>query len=118
MHKNQLFRELECGFSVEATAKLCFKSVSTVKRWDRGNPIPPECKRLMRLISGRELAPSSCWEGFRMNNYRLELPNGQLVSPQQIMVGIALLEINSELEIKTSTKLLNIARILTNLKSS
>ncbi|NOI32230.1 regulator [Vibrio coralliilyticus] len=112
MHKNQLFRELECGFSVETTAKLCFKSVSTVKRWDRGNPIPPECIRLMRLVSGRELSPNEAWRGFRMNRFKLELPNGQLVSPQELAVAQAILEIGGEKEHYISRRLLKYSRML------
>lgn len=112
MYKNQLFRELECGFSVETTAKLCFKSVSTVKRWDRGNPIPPECKRLMRLVSGRELSPNEACRGFRMNRFKLELPNGQLVSPQELVVAQAILEIGGEKEHYISRRLLKYSRML------
>jgi len=118
MHKNQLFRELECGFSVETTAKLCFKSVSTVKGWDRGKTIPPECKRLMRLVSGRELSPNKAWEGFRMNRFKLELPNGQLVSPQELVIAQALLEIGGESEYYISRRLLKYSRMLNVIKSA
>ncbi len=45
------------------------------------------------------------WQGFKMNTGKLERPTGQLISPQRILVGIGLLEINSDLEIKISTKL-------------
>ncbi len=112
MTKNYIFRELECGLSLEETAKLCFKSVRTVKGWDRGAEIPKECKRLMRLQSRLELASSSEWSGFKMNNERLELPTGTSVTPQEILCGIALLEIQSELEIKTTAKLLRYVRVL------
>lgn len=46
----------------------------------------------------------------------MELPTGQFVRPQQILAGIALLGIQSELEIKSSTYLLRLARALANLK--
>lgn len=36
MTKNYIFRELECGLSVQETSELCFKSVRTVKEWDKG----------------------------------------------------------------------------------
>ena len=47
---------------------------------------------------------------------RMELPTGQVVRPQQILAGIALLGIQSELEIKTSTHLLRIARVISDIK--
>ncbi|MCC2524323.1 regulator [Vibrio coralliilyticus] len=112
MHKNQLFREFECGFSIEATAKICFKSVSTIKSWDRGKPIPPECKRLLRIVSGQELSPNPDWDGFKMNKYMLELPNGKLVTPQEIMTGQALLELGGKSEAEIASKLLRFSRVL------
>nr|CAH7187431.1 hypothetical protein VCHA53O474_200062 [Vibrio chagasii] len=42
----------------------------------------------------------------------MELPTGQIVKPQQILAGIALLGIQSKLEIKTSTHLQKIARAI------
>ncbi|TOF96939.1 phage protein, partial [Vibrio parahaemolyticus] len=90
MTKNYIFREFECGLSVEQAAELCLKTVRTVKEWDKGKTIPPECKRLMRMTKGRELSPSEQWEHFKMHYDRLELPTGQLVTAQQILTGIAL----------------------------
>lgn len=46
----------------------------------------------------------------------MALPTGQVVRPQQILAGIALLGIQSELEIKTSTQLLGLARAIANMK--
>ncbi|MGY3569726.1 regulator [Vibrio paucivorans] len=112
MTKNYIFREFNCGIGIEQAAKLCFKSVRTVKAWDMGKPIPYECKRLMKMHKRLELSHEPEWEGFRMVAGRLELPTGSKVSPQQIITGIALLEIQSELEIKTSRKLLAYARAL------
>lgn len=40
MTKNYVFREFECGLPVEQTAELCFKSVRTIKEWDKGKNIP------------------------------------------------------------------------------
>ncbi|KLN64621.1 phage protein [Vibrio sp. VPAP30] len=115
MTKNYIFREFECGLSVEQTAELCFKSVRTIKEWDRGKVIPKECKRLMRMHKRLELGQSTEWYGFRMNNNRLELPTGRLVSPQEILTGIALIEIQYERDIKTISKLLKFARIIASL---
>ncbi|MBY8208077.1 regulator [Vibrio fluvialis] len=117
MSKNYIFREFECGLTREQTAELCFKSVRTVAEWDRGKPIPPECKRLMRITTGRELSLLSCWEGFKMRKGKLELPTGQMVTPQQIIIGIALVEIESDLELKTKSKLLKLARAIERIKS-
>ncbi len=116
MSKNYIFRELECQMTKEEVAELCFKSVRTVTGWDEGNPIPPECKRLMRMAKGRELSVCEDWRQFRMLHESMELPTGQLVRPQQILAGIALLGIQSELELKTSTKLLKLARSISRLK--
>lgn len=71
--------------------------MKTVTGWDEGNPIPPGCKRLMRMTKGRELSISEDWEQFKMLYDKMELPTGQVVRPQQILAGIALLEIQSEL---------------------
>ncbi|EOB6261493.1 regulator [Vibrio fluvialis] len=112
MSKNYIFREFECGLTKEQTAELCFKSVRTITEWDKGKAIPPECKRLMRLVSGRELSSSEDWTGFKMNNQKLELPNGKSVSAQQIITGIALLEIGAESDLNIATEILRYARVL------
>ncbi|KOO14419.1 regulator [Vibrio xuii] len=112
MTKNYIFREFECGLSIEQTAELCFKSVRTIKEWDKGSVIPKECKRLMRLYSRFELSDEYGWRGFRMVGNRMELPTGQRVSPQEILTGVALLQINSELEIKINAQLMKTARAL------
>ncbi|MCG9583765.1 regulator [Vibrio tubiashii] len=116
MTKNYIFREFECGLSIEKTAELCFKSVKTVREWDKGKTIPHECRRLMRYQSRLELCFLDDWNGFKMIHNKLELPTGQTVTPQQILTGIALLEIQSELEIKTSNKILRYVRALVNLR--
>jgi len=116
MTKNYIFREFECGLSIEQTAELCFKSVRTVKEWDKGKELPKECKRLMRLYTNRKLSSGREWEGFRMCSNYLELPTGRCVSPQEILTGIALLEIQSELELRTLKKLLKYSRALAKLK--
>ncbi|EOB6642772.1 regulator [Vibrio fluvialis] len=112
MTKNYIFREFECGLTREQTAELCFKSVRTVAEWDKGKIIPPECKRLMRMFSGRELSPNKDWDGFRMSHCKLELPTGKYITPQELLTGIALIEIGSNEDIKTTSKLLRYARAL------
>ncbi len=116
MTKNYVFREYECGLTIEETARLCFKSVITVKSWDKGKPIPPECKRLMRMSKGRELSHSEEWERFRMNKNRMELPTGENVTPQQILTGIALLELGAEPDLVIASRLMRYVRALTDIK--
>lgn len=116
MSKNYIFRKLECQLTKEQTASLCFKSVRTVTRWDEGQAIPPECKRLMRMTTGRELGATDDWHQFKMHYDKLELPTGQIVSAQQILAGIGLLGIQSELEIRTSTYLVKLARSIARIK--
>ncbi|MFH4776803.1 regulator [Vibrio alginolyticus] len=117
MTKNYIFREFECGLTVEEVAELCLKTVRTVKEWDKGKTIPPECKRLMRMTKGRELSSSEEWSYFKMHHNKLELPTGQLISAQELLTGIALLEIQSEIELKTTAKILKYVRILSKIKS-
>ncbi|MGO2323170.1 DUF3653 domain-containing protein [Vibrio casei] len=117
MTKNYIFRELECGLSIEETAKLCFKTVRTVTLWDKGKVIPPECKRLMRMSVDRELSSQREWEGFRMQKDRLLTPTGQRATPQQILTGLGLLEINSEIELMASRRILKIARAIGRIKT-
>ncbi|MBT2911831.1 phage protein [Vibrio anguillarum] len=116
MTKNYIFRKMMCQLSTEETAKLCFKNASEVKEWDEGKEIPREFKRLMRMSKGRELSPCESWEQFKMHYDRMELPTGKMVTAQEILAGIALLEIKSELEIKTTTKLLAFARSIARVK--
>ncbi|EJL6744738.1 phage protein [Vibrio alginolyticus] len=112
MSKNYVFREFVCGLSLEETAKLCFRSVRVVKSWDEGEPIPPECKRLMRMTRGRELAVSEEWERFIMHKDKLELPTGQYVTPQEILTGIALLEIGAESDLVIASKIMKYVRAI------
>ncbi|WP_188010183.1 phage protein [Vibrio parahaemolyticus] len=112
MTKNYIFREFECGLTVEEAAKLCLKTVRTVKEWDKGKSIPPESKRLMRMNKGRELSSCEDWENFVMRHDRLELPTGQLVTAQQVLIGVALLELGASNDVKISHLILKYARAL------
>ncbi|ELP3329372.1 MULTISPECIES: phage protein [Vibrio harveyi group] len=115
MTKNYIFREFECGLTIEEAAKLCLKTVRTIKEWDKGKSIPPECKRLMRMNKGRELSSCEEWENFIMRHDRLELPTGQLVTAQQVLIGVALLEIGASEDSKLAYKVLKYARALKNM---
>ncbi|MGI2872531.1 regulator [Vibrio fluvialis] len=116
MTKNYIFRKFECELSKKETAELCFKTVRTVTGWDAGKDIPPECKRLMRMAKSRLLSHQEEWEQFKMVRGKLELPTGQCISPQELITAVALLSIQSELELQTSAKLLRLARVLNTLK--
>ncbi|EGQ7982768.1 regulator [Vibrio vulnificus] len=118
MTKNFVFREFECGLTVEETAKLCFKSVRQVKEWDKGKSIPSECRRLMRMSKGRELSSCDSWEAFRMHYDKLELPTGKLVTAQEVLTGLALLEIAAPDDIKTNSILLKYARAISKIKNA
>ncbi|PWI34158.1 regulator [Vibrio albus] len=89
--KNRIFRVCECQLTREQTAELCFKSATTVRKWDAGREIPPECKRLMRMARGREIHHSPDWEGFQIVGEKLKLPNDETIGPQQIVTGWVLL---------------------------
>lgn len=116
MSKNYVFREFVCSLSVEETAVLCFRSVRVVKSWDDGKPIPQECMRLMRMTKGRELAASEDWENFKMHKDKLELPTGQFVTPQEILTGIALLEIGAEPDLIITSKIMKYVRAIRQLR--
>ncbi|MBY8036307.1 regulator [Vibrio fluvialis] len=116
MTKNYIFREFECGLTREQTAELCFKSVRTITEWDKGKPIPPECKRLMRISSNRDISPNELWQGFRMHYDRLELPTGRLVTAQEILTAIAILEINAPDDVRLSTRILKYARCINRIR--
>ncbi|EME0092882.1 phage protein [Vibrio parahaemolyticus] len=117
MTKNYIFREFECGLTVNETAELCLKTVRTVKEWDKGKTIPPECKRLMRMTKGRELSSSEKWKNFKMHHEHLEIPTGQLVTAQQVLTGIALLELGAEPDILVVSKLMKYVRAIQKIKN-
>lgn len=53
----------------------------------------------------------------KMHYNRMELPTGQLVTPQEILAGIALLEIEAVNDVKTLSKLLKFARAISKIKA-
>ncbi|MUK67672.1 regulator [Aliivibrio fischeri] len=116
MTNNYFFRFYKCGLSVEKTAELCFKTVRQVNNWDKGTEIPPECKRLMRMYCDRKIGLGDSWEGFSIVKNRLKLPTGRELEPQQILTAVALLEIESDMDKKTLTKLLKLAREISRIK--
>ncbi len=117
MTNNYFFRFYKCGLSVEKTAELCFKTVRQVNNWDRGTEIPPECRRLMRMYCERKLGIGDSWRGFYIVKNRLRLPTGRELEPQQILTAVALLEIESDSDKITLTKLLQFSRAISKIKS-
>lgn len=110
---NLIFRMYKCGLSIEETAQICFKSVRTVTEWDRGKPIPPECRRLMKIYSCRDLeAFHDDWRGWKIKQSELITPNGWSLTPDRIITGNALLEINSEDDNINKRIILHTARLL------
>ena len=79
-------------------------------RWK--TDIPPECKSLMRMIKGRELHKKTDLEGFQMRGDYLIRPDGQYVTAQRLLIAISVLEIGSEIELKTTSKVIKFARAL------
>lgn len=118
MTKNYIFRQLECNLTIEETCKLCFKTVRTIKEWDNGKKIPPECVRLMRMQKRMELSYSASWNDFYMIGDKLRIPTGDSVAPQQILLGIALTQVSSEIELNTTSKILRVARSISKVRNS
>lgn len=118
MTKNQIFREFNCSLTVEEVAAICCKSIGTVRGWDKGKTIPNECRKLIKIHKRLKLSQFEEWEGFAVRGRKLELPTGEYVSPQQILMGIALLQIQSDLELKTCKKILKLSRTISNIKDT
>lgn len=116
---NLIFRMYKCGLSIEETAELCFKSVRTVTEWDKGKPIPPECRRLMKIYSCRDLeALHDDWRGWQIKRRELITPNGWSLTPDRIITGNALLEINAENDRRNKAIIMNTARLIFKMQKS
>lgn len=57
--------------------------------------IPPEYRSLVRKSKGKESSICDDCENFVMRCNGLNLPTGQLVTTQQVVVGAALLELGA-----------------------
>ncbi|MGF1872857.1 DUF3653 domain-containing protein [Photobacterium indicum] len=116
---NFIFRMYLCKLSIKETAELCFKSVRTVTEWDNGKSIPPECRRLMKLYSGRELSSiDDNWRQWRMAKGELITPSGWGLTPDRIITGNALIEIGAEGDREYMSKIIRTARQLKELPKS
>lgn len=62
------------------------------------------------MVEGRKLSACDEW------NSSMQMPTGQFVRSQQMLERIPILGIQSELEIRTSTKLIKIARAIARIK--
>jgi hypothetical protein len=83
VHENEIFRFQFCGLTIEEAARLCCVPVSTVTSWDQGKRIPPLCKRVMALYSGRDLEFPG-WQGWSISPNKLTMPSGDSVTPRMI----------------------------------
>lgn len=77
--------------------------------------IPPKCSRPMRMNKGRELSICDDWENFIMRHDCLELPTGQRVTAQQVLIGVALLELGASNDSELAHQILKYARVLKNI---
>lgn len=60
----------------------------------------------MRMNKGRELSSCEDRENFVMRHDRLELPTEQLVTAQQALIGVVLLELGASNDVKVSHEIL------------
>ncbi|WP_158162519.1 DUF3653 domain-containing protein [Grimontia hollisae] len=111
--KNSIFRRFECGLSKADTAKLCFKSVSDVEKWDEGEPIPPECRRLMRMYSGREVCGvNEEWSGWRIARGGIITPANEFLDPDRIITGSYLLQLGTQQDREAIHRVLKYSRLI------
>ncbi|MGR5142065.1 DUF3653 domain-containing protein [Photobacterium sp. DNB23_23_1] len=67
----------------------------------------------MKIYAGRELGVlDEGWNGWKMNKEKLVIPGGWSVSPDRIIAGNALLEINADTDRKNMVKIIRVARQL------
>lgn len=69
----------------------------------------------MCMNKDRELSTCDGWENFRMKHDRLELPTGQLVIAQQVLIGVALLGLGAANDIEVAHQIFKYARVLKNI---
>ncbi len=68
------------------------------------------------MNKGRELSIYDDWESFVMRHDRLELPTGQRVTAQQVLIGVALLlELVASTDMAVAHQILKYARVLKNI---
>ncbi|HFQ5220714.1 TPA: DUF3653 domain-containing protein, partial [Vibrio vulnificus] len=113
VNNNYIFRKFICGLSKNQAVELCFKSMRTITRWDAGQEIPPECRRLMKLYSCADLeAINESWRGWQIRQGKLITPNGWSLTPDRIITGNALIEINAENDRQAKAMIMKAARLL------
>lgn len=84
IHKNEVFRVLNCHLSIEETAKLCDVSLTQVTKWDAGyKPIPTAKRKLMELFRCTNLDHIG-WKGWQFKNGILYSPMGYAFQPQML----------------------------------
>jgi len=70
----------------------------------------------MKMYAGRQLgALDDSWQGWKINKEELIIPGGWSLTPDRIITGNALLEINTEKDSQQKAQIMRAARLLTNL---
>ena len=64
------------------------------------------------MKNGRELSICDKWENFVMRHARLELPTGQRVTAQQVLIGVTLLELGASTDMAIAHQILKYTRVL------
>nr|WP_317627955.1 DUF3653 domain-containing protein [Vibrio sinaloensis] len=68
------------------------------------------------MYSSRSLSFEYEWEGFYLEQGKLVLPSGGRLTPAQILLSSALIEISADKDIRMTSKIIKIARALAKLK--
>lgn len=79
VRKKTRFEFLEWFVTGESVAEQCHRSLSTVRRWMNGTPIPPDSNELL-LLKTFGLLPIPEWDGFRVTSEGLKTPCGDFIS--------------------------------------
>ena len=64
------------------------------------------------MNKSRKLSICDEWENFVMRHDRLELPIGQRVTAQQVLIGVVLLELGASNDMAVAHQILKYARVL------
>lgn len=70
------------GITKDKACELFGRSPQTIRKWDKSPP--PWVLNVLAMVNPRSTIPAS-WEGFRFYQDRLIMPNGDALTPGQIM---------------------------------
>lgn len=83
VHENEIFRHFHCRLSMDKCSEICNVSVTQIKKWDKGKPIPEHYKRLMAIYGGYDLSHLG-WKNWQFENGYLRTPMGFKIKPEMI----------------------------------